>query len=540
LTRSKVVLILAVALGMAAFGVLVQLHGNTDEHRRAQLALERAQTSLNEMQVAALRAHNTVGVDRQVAQEALVSSKRAFSSSVNDLKAQGSPPSELQELAAPLKRSYSTLQRILLPGSTNDGLAPDRLIRSSARSAQEVSALLNAAGAEYHQREQASQTKELIGTAGVVIVLLGAFGFYFHRSRQLQIEREEMLVASRREALTDSLTGLGNRRALMKDLELQIPKARAESELLLALFDLDGFKHYNDSFGHPAGDALLARLGVRLAESVEGVGSAYRMGGDEFCLLAEVKVGARQAVRRAAAALSESGRYFEITCSYGTAVVPGEATTTEGALQLSDLRMYGRKAARGTASRQTTNVLLKVLDERTAGLLDHVHGVATLAELTAREMGLDETEIECIHRAAELHDVGKSAIPDAILNKPGRLNPEEREFICQHTLIGERIVLAAQSLADVAPLIRSSHERVDGGGYPDRLQGEEIPLGSRIIAVCDSYEAMLSKRPYADAVPREDVLAELQHCAGSQFDAEVVRAFSRVLQHGSDKEVAVR
>jgi len=134
-----------------------------------------------------------------------------------------------------------------------------------------------------------------------------------------------------------------------------------------------------------------------------------------------------------------------------------------------------------------------------------------------------------VFRAAELHDTGKMAIPDAILNKPGPLEPEEWSFMREHTLIGERIIAAAPALVPVARLVRSSHERPDGGGYPDGLEGEQIPLGSRVIAVCDAYEAMISERPYSVAMVPARATQELRRGAGSQFDPQVVAAFERVL-----------
>jgi HD-GYP domain-containing protein (c-di-GMP phosphodiesterase class II) len=131
--------------------------------------------------------------------------------------------------------------------------------------------------------------------------------------------------------------------------------------------------------------------------------------------------------------------------------------------------------------------------------------------------------------AAELHDIGKAAVPDEILDKPGPLDDREWEFMHRHTVIGERILLAAPSLAPAAALVRSSHERFDGAGYPDHLRGEAIPLGSSIIAVCDAYDAMISERPYRLAMTPEDALVELESCAGTQFDPDVVTAFSRVI-----------
>ena len=297
--------------------------------------------------------------------------------------------------------------------------------------------------------------------------------------RRLVAENEQLLAASREEANTDSLTGLPNRRALMRDLEDRLAEADEAHPAMLALFDLDGFKQYNDTFGHPAGDSLLARLGDRLRRALAGDAVGYRMGGDEFCVLAPAdhRLGAEIA-RRAAAALSEKGEAFAIGCSYGVANVPADANDAQEALRVADQHMYRVKAGRASASRQSTAVLLTVLNERSPGLFEHTGEVAQLSVAVAENLELPEHEIVRIELAAQLHDVGKVAIPETILNKPGPLDDEERDFIRRHTLIGERIVLAAPALAHAADLVRSHHERYDGTGYPDRLAGEDIPLGA--------------------------------------------------------------
>jgi HD-GYP domain-containing protein (c-di-GMP phosphodiesterase class II) len=207
-------------------------------------------------------------------------------------------------------------------------------------------------------------------------------------------------------------------------------------------------------------------------------------------------------------------------------VAPTEAATREEALRLADKRMYAEKAGgRPPAGRQVADVLLRTLEERHPDLGQHVGGVADMAAAVARRLGLDDKEVERIAHAARLHDVGKVAIPDAILAKPEPLEPEEWEFMKRHTIIGERIISAAPSLTDVARLVRSSHERWDGNGYPDELAGEDIPLGARIVSACDAYDAMVTDRPYKAAVDSELACAELHRCAGTQFDPAVVPAF---------------
>ena len=138
---------------------------------------------------------------------------------------------------------------------------------------------------------------------------------------------------------------------------------------------------------------------------------------------------------------------------------------------------------------------------------------------------MNREEVEEVRRAAELHDIGKVAIPEMILEKRGPLDPAEWWHIRRHTVIGERIVGAAPALGRVAKIVRSTHERHAGGGYPDDLSGEEIPLGARVVAVCDAFDAMTRTRPHRDAMHPERALAELERCAGDQFDPEVVRAF---------------
>jgi diguanylate cyclase (GGDEF)-like protein len=331
------------------------------------------------------------------------------------------------------------------------------------------------------------------------------------------------------EAETDPLTGLGNRRRLALDVEDGL-EGEATARVL-ALFDLNGFKHYNDTFGHPAGDALLARLGRNLSTFAATRGAVYRMGGDEFCaLLDRGREPVDLLVRAAASSLADEGDGFAITASYGWVELPEEAGDAAEAMRLADQRMYANKnSQRASAEEQSSGVLLTALVERNPDLGDHVNGVAELAEAVAASLGLTENEVEQVRIAAALHDVGKMAIPDAILTKPGSLDEEEWGFVRRHTLIGETIMHAAPALRTAARLVRSSHERFDGTGYPDGLAGEEIPLGSRIIFVCDAFDAMLSARPYSPPLPVDHALSELRRNAGTQFDPLVVGAFSLVV-----------
>ena len=205
-----------------------------------------------------------------------------------------------------------------------------------------------------------------------------------------------------------------------------------------------------------------------------------------------------------------------MTASAGTVALPGEARTVSEALSIADRRMYAHKrGGRTSASNQAKDVLLRAVQERNPHLSTHGGEVAELAELTAKRLGLEPDVVRAIRQAAELHDIGKLAIPDSILTKAGPLDDDEWAFMHRHTLIGERILATAPALLDVAPLVRSSHERWDGAGYPDGLGGEEIPLGARVIGVCDAWDAMVTDRPYRRALPREEALAELERCSGT-------------------------
>ena len=367
-----------------------------------------------------------------------------------------------------------------------------------------------------------------VGDVNVVAVGLAAASILAVMTRATLTFGENviMLRASRGEALTDALTGLGNRRALARELEELLADATPERPLVLALFDLDGFKQYNDSFGHPAGDTLLVRLGGNLAAFLHGRGRAFRMGGDEFCAVFQTSGESHDPmVRGAAAALSEQGDGFAIGCSHGAITLPVEATDPVEALRIADQRMYANKhAGRTSAGRQSADVLLRALAERHPGLGTHAETVA-LAVATAEALGLAPDEIERVRHASELHDVGKVAIPDAILGKPGPLTEDEWTFIRRHPIIGERIILAAPALSRVASLVRSSHERWDGNGYPDALVGHEIPVGARVVSVADAFAAMTAGRPYRAARTADEALDVLRREAGGQFDPSVVDAW---------------
>ena len=340
-------------------------------------------------------------------------------------------------------------------------------------------------------------------------------------------ENIELLDSSRREALTDALTGLRNRRALIADLEEAAAGAGAEEPVALVILDLDGFKQYNDRFGHPMGDALLVRLARKL-EVAAGRFDApgYRLGGDEFCVLAACRRRARaRDCDRRPICTQRTGRGLRRhehlwlrrhpgrrpRCGQRPAHRGQPAVRAQGqspALIRRQLRPARRCCRRCRSASQTCGTT-------------STRSPSCRCGSATRWVCRGRSSTICA-QAAHLHDVGKMAVPDAILQKPGGLDPVEWERMRQHTIAGERILNAAPALSHVAALVRSSHERYDGTGYPDGIAGTSIPLGARIITACDAYHSMTSRRTYGAVVGAEAALAELRRCAGRQFDPRVV------------------
>jgi diguanylate cyclase (GGDEF)-like protein len=389
----------------------------------------------------------------------------------------------------------------------------------------------------------------LVGMAVTVVVILAVtFGVDLHATLHDPvpvITTLALLVASvsivwaieagelhqRGEATLDPLTGLANRRQLSEDLASVWRKATPEHPVRLVTFDLDGFKAYNDTFGHPGGDSLLRRLAQSFKAAVGDYGRAYRLGGDEFCALLWGDCG-EQMVSSCLQALSAEGKGFSIRSSFGSVLAPQETVDPDHALQLADKRMYSYKdSGRASASNQTRDLALQVVAVHEPELHKHAEHVAELTEGVARRLGLSEQQQLEVVRAAELHDIGKVAIPFEILHKAGPLDEHEWALMARHPTIGARVLSAAPALTGVAEIVSSTHERYDGTGYPQGLAGEEIPLAARIVFVCDSYDAMISKCPYGQSKSEDAALAELRRCAGSQFDPRVVAAF--LAEHGS-------
>jgi two-component system cell cycle response regulator len=334
------------------------------------------------------------------------------------------------------------------------------------------------------------------------------------------------------ELQVDPVTGLATHDRLVADLQEAVD-AGDERVLTLYLFSLDGFKDYNDAYGDACGDALLEWLARKLRDAVGSYGNVYRMRGGSFALLA---VGSERFTSSlcasAASALSESGDGFQIYCDVGQAALPAEAPSPGAALELA-----ARRASKHGSERHVKSGRRAPADAIEAlRLVRSRNDVATLATATARRLGVPEAEIETIEDAIHLCDVGNVAVPRAVLGYPGKINGPEWQFILLHTLVGERLLAGPLGMDSVARLVRYSHERWDGSGYPHGLAGGSIPLGSRIVFVCSAFGDMTSDRPHHAALDPADALAQLERGAGSQFDPAVVAAFCAELAGESESE----
>ena len=367
-------------------------------------------------------------------------------------------------------------------------------------------------------------------------------------------------------ARTDPLTGLLNRRALEEMLDMELERARrAGRPLSVIVGDLDSFAAVNERQGHAAGDVALQLVATDCLKWKRRIDQAARIGGEEFALLLP-ETDERGAFIVAERLRRATHRTFvdapvRVTISFGVATGPLHGTDAVGLLRAADravaaakelgsdrtviysdevARTLAQPGAHGDGPLQLATViaLAEALDIRDTGTGQHSHTVGRYAEMMARELGLEEDQVERVRLAGVLHDIGKIGISDRVLSKPGPLDADEWQEMFTHPEIAARL-LTRPEFEDLRAWILAHHERPDGAGYPYGLSGDEIPLEARILAVADAYEAMTADRVYRPSLGAELARAELDAGSGSQFDPQVVTAFVRALDAGHARTLRV-
>jgi diguanylate cyclase (GGDEF)-like protein len=368
-------------------------------------------------------------------------------------------------------------------------------------------------------------------------------------------------------ATIDKLTGVANRQSLITDLLAEVERAnRYDRPLSVAFLDIDHFKAVNDTYGHDAGDLVLRGVAQTIAANLRATDIFGRYGGEEFMLLlTETDVEEGAVLTEKLRTLVQRQRFpvggdpdLAVTISIGIAGGVGAKLRWDTLVRDADAAMYSAKSlgrnqtyifaepdedarvprapisAAGRAraieiGRQARDAATDALT-RVLSPLPHYRGqpspmIASIVVALARQLALPEAEIDRLRVAALLHDVGKVAVPEEILEKPAALTSAEWRTVVQHPRIGQVILEQAAALKDAVPIILHHHERYGGHGYPYGLRGTEIPLGARIVAIADAYDAMVHDRPYKRAVPHDHAIAELRRHAGTQFDPELVELF---------------
>ncbi len=381
----------------------------------------------------------------------------------------------------------------------------------------------------------------------VTAALAAAFVlFLVFRSAQGRISRQTvaLLESTRR----DPLTGLLNHGALLEALATTTERVRGEGGVAVALLDIDNFRSLNDTWGHPAGDAAIRAVAEELASRVGEGWLLGRYGPDEFLVACEGRTSApietmlqdvREALRAVDLRFADSER-LPLTVSGALSSYPEHGSSVTELLANTAVTLTEAKTGGGDAIRHTSGDtgespeartfdvfqgLILAVDAKDRYTKRHSEDVARYAVFLAARLGLPEEDLRVIRMAGLLHDVGKIGIPDQILRKPGKLTDGEYAIVQQHVALGDAIVRDLANLEQIRAGIRHHHERWDGKGYLHRLEGEEIPLVARILAVCDTFSAMTTSRPYRKALPLEEALRRLGDAADTQLDGRLVRSF---------------
>ncbi len=370
-------------------------------------------------------------------------------------------------------------------------------------------------------------------------------------------------------ANTDGLTELYNHRQFHDRIDQEIARgSRFGTTFSLIMLDVDLFKAYNDIHGHLAGDEILRRIALSIKASTRSLDTAFRYGGEEFAVIlpeAHLKDAYKVAERmRKAIASKTSSRATPITASLGIASWPVDGVTKAEIISRADSALYRAKQTGRNRTCLSSEVaktetfpadveyeaqpralsviyaLAATVDAKDHYTYGHSKKVSDYAVALAEALGLSKDVIDTIRAAGLLHDVGKIAVPDSILNKKGALNDEEWELIRDHPKLGIEILRHIIDLVSCIPVILHHHEHYDGSGYPAGLKGDNIPLGSRILSIADAFDAITSPRPYRKQLPVQEALDELKRCAGTQFDPKLVNVFCKVIKSTPSKRLEKR
>ncbi|MDH5781811.1 MAG: diguanylate cyclase, partial [Dehalococcoidia bacterium] len=373
------------------------------------------------------------------------------------------------------------------------------------------------------------------------------------------IENAQLYARLEQKSRVDEITGLFNRQHFEERLKEEVSRhSRYGDVFSIFMLDLDNFKAYNDVYGHPAGDILLSQVGKIIQSSVRDADQAFRYGGDEVVVILpqtarnDAYVVAERVREQIAGEMEKKA--ITVTCSIGLASYPTDGVIAGELVDVADSALYYAKRAGGNRVYLSSKIpseppddggiygkrnglsaiyaLVSAVEARDPYIYGHSRKVSTYAGALAEAIGLSPDEVSKVSTAALLHDIGKIGIPDKVLNKKKKLNGENWEAIKTHPRLGANIIGNIPQLVPCVSIILHHHERWDGGGYPEGLKGEEIPIGARVLAIADSFEAMTSARPYRPALSREEVVKELRQGAGIQFDPYLVEVFIGIIKAG--------
>ena len=377
-------------------------------------------------------------------------------------------------------------------------------------------ALIARDGVECSIADSAAPIKDDTGKVyGVVLVFRDVSG---EKNRQAEIEYL---------SYHDSLTGLYNRRFFEE--ELNRLDVQRNLPITLIIGDVNGLKLINDAFGHLVGDKLLQKSAEAMKQACRADDIIARWGGDEFVIIlpkTSQKV-ATEIIKKIKMKCSETViESIKLSISLGFKIKESPDEDIISVLKAAEASMYKNKLHESQSMvGSAIKVIHGTLLEKNQREAEHSRRVANISKRIASAMQLSETFANEMETIGLMHDIGKIAIAESILDKPGELTEEDLEEINRHPEVGYRILSTSNDTSEIALYVLAHHERFDGKGYPAGIKGEEIPLQARILAVADAFDAMTSERPYRRAFSRKHAIKELQENAGSQFDPLVVKVF---------------